>query len=1467
MELILRVRTSAHEPADVVVDVETTHGIDELAYALACHLRLVERSPILTLTRTGRALDPGITFGDSGIVSGDEVTIGCVDRPPVPPAPKRAVSADVLAGPDAGASTTLHPGSYVFGRSPDCDVVLPDPTVSRMHLDVVVSDHWEVTVSPRGDAVNAATVNDCPVDEPLVVGDHDVIALGGTRLAFRRYVRADTERLDHLGQIAFQRTPYRPPVVAERAATELGKIPEPRQGRRFQVLSAIAPLAGGLTFFAFSRQPQFLVMTGISPVVMVANYFEDKRTGRRKFEEESELFEQRVVEWRSELDDLLQAERVDRLRAAPDLADLARRAELRTVDLWARGRGAPDFLQLRVGLGESPSKLTTVVPAGGAEHLRAQVDAALEGTDRLGDTPLTIDLARDGVFGIHGPAELVNGAASSMVVQASCLHSPEDLVIAAAVGPSQPMSDWLKWLPHLRSVSSPLAGDHLATTHEECASLVDRLLEVAEFRISEGSRSPDTRGNVDRRWPWILAVIDTELEPDPANVAKLLDLCPSAGISVLWLAGTAADVPRQAVEVLATEFGIADALIGRIWSTDPGVVDREVEVEQIKSSTADRVARALAPIRDASTASLASAIPRTAPLLDVLEVGSPTAEWVADKWATSRGYGLEFPIGMGANGPLTIDLVEDGPHTLIGGTSGAGKSELMQSIVGALAVNHPPQRLNFLFVDYKGGASSNVFGVLPHTVGYVTNLSAELSLRALTSLRAELNRRMQVMEGKAKDLEEMLELHPADAPPSLVIIVDEFATLVKEVPEFVAGIVDIAQRGRSLGIHLILATQRPSGSVNDNILANTNLRISLRMLDRTESTSVIGSPEAGDIPVPLKGRAYARLGPRTLTAFQSAFCGAPLTTEEVESPILVAAFDRPSASPKAVGTSGPSESDGTHLDAVLAAIGEAAQNLNVPAPRKPWREVLPEVITLISVLQDQRSAPAHESPGRMIAVGMIDAPERQDQAPAIVDLEEGGGWLIFGSGGSGKTTVLRTIAVSAAATARPDQVEIFGFDFASRGLASIAPLPHVVDVATGDDLEAVTRHLATLSAEMQRRRQLLAAANSEHLTAYNEGHDPLSRIIVLIDGFGGFQAQFVSGPSGGQASLAMPLDRWAEVVSDLVVEGRQVGIHVVLTADRRAVVPSRLHSSVSNRLIMRHADSGGYSEHGVPSERAKGLDLAPGRGLWQADSVVQIASVTPDPTGRSQVDAIQRMAAAMEPAEPSPLATAVLPDNLGLGDIGPIPEEDSGPMKFPLGIVDRSRRPAMVDLTWSNFLVVGSARSGRSTTLSTCAAGLARDHSVWGMGPSSSMIDRSLLDEAAFGRADVIAPLIERLTTLHEVGPPKRPIVVLIDDLDTFDDASLNAAWQALDNLDDVRVVASMETRSLVGYTTNPLLQSLRRARRMLFLQPDDPSDVLQGAGVKPPIRPGQRLSPGRGVFISDRVPSIVQVARRVIGD
>src|SRR5690606_35576587 len=313
-----------------------------------------------------------------------------------------------------------------------------------------------------------------------------------------------------------------------------------------------------------------------------------------------------------------------------------------------------------------------------------------------------------------------------------------------------------------------------------------------------------------------------------------------------------------------------------------------------------------------------------------------------------------------------------------------------------------------------GGAGTQVFDRLPHTVGQVTNLSADLAARALTSLRAELHRRMALLEGRAKDLTELLAVAPDAAPPSLVIIVDEFATLVREVPDFVTGIVDIAQRGRSLGIHLVLATQRPTGAVNENILANTNLRISLRMLDQAEPSVGVGVPDAAEIPVPLRGRGVVRLGPRQLVEFQSAYAGAPLVASEVRPPVLVGPFATTDGTTVCVPTGSRAAAVGSQLDAVLDAVAAADRRLGLPPPRRPWREALPATVALADVLRDPLAGQTGEAPGRFVAIGMVDAPERQEQHAAVVDLEAGGGLLVFGSGGAGSTTLLGTIAASIA---------------------------------------------------------------------------------------------------------------------------------------------------------------------------------------------------------------------------------------------------------------------------------------------------------------------------------------------------------------------------------------------------------------------------------------------------------------------
>jgi DNA segregation ATPase FtsK/SpoIIIE, S-DNA-T family len=824
---------------------------------------------------------------------------------------------------------------------------------------------------------------------------------------------------------------------------------------------------------------------------------------------------------------------------------------------------------------------------------------------------------------------------------------------------------------------------------------------------------------------------------------------------------------------------------------------------------------------------------------------------VLERWRTDRPYGLLHPIGIGADGVFKIDLVADGPHALIGGTSGAGKSELLQSMVASMISLYPPTRLNFLFVDYKGGASSTVFQSAPHTVGYVTNLNASLSLRALISLRAELDRRMRLLEGRAKDLPEMMAKYPNEAPPSLVIVVDEFATLVKEIPEFVAGIVDIAQRGRSLGIHLILATQRPSGSVNDNILANTNLRISLRMLDAGESASIIGTSEAADIPVPLRGRGFARLGPRDLFAFQSAYAGAPVQRSNSDNPIVVEAFDlEPTGrSEVAAGKMTEGANANTQLDLLMAAVVEATRQSNYAPSRPPWREVLPEHLELEVVRVDDRAAQCRTDPGRHVVLGLLDEPALQDQSPAIVDLEQGGGLLVVGSGGSGKTTLLRTLAASVTLDAPDGGVVVFGLDFGSRALRSIQSLPTVANVATGDDLEAVTRVIGVLSSELERRRALLADAQAENLTTYlGQGHR-LDRVVVLVDGY----LNLVETMRGG--GYLSSLESWLDAFHKIVTDGRQVGIHTVLTADRRTGIPGLIHSAVSNRVVLRQADDNGYLDNGIPAARYRGVELAPGRAFWNGVELAQIACVASSADGQAQATALGALGGQLRPLE-SALRSSPLPESIALADLSAA----SSPLTTTIGIADVTLQPVTVDLTWNDLVITGPPRSGRSSALATVAAGLAGRHRVITLGTVASPLAKFGIGEGFFGRPEDIAPTLEAAIGVAEAS--NTLTVLCVDDVERFADApELAGVWERVARLERLRLVATVEPKLINGYTSSPLGTRAKNSATILLLQPVDASETLQLTGIKGGVRPGLPLPPGRGLLVADRLPTLVHVA------
>ena len=617
----------------------------------------------------------------------------------------------------------------------------------------------------------------------------------------------------------------------------------------------------------------------------------------------------------------------------------------------------------------------------------------------------------------------------------------------------------------------------------------------------------------------------------------------------------------------------------------------EVLADQVSVAWADRVARAMAPVRDVSRDDANAMIPSVARLLDLIGMPDPSPDDVAGLW-NRFGRTTSAAIGVGADGPFGIDLRSDGPHGLIAGTTGAGKSELLQTLIASLAVVNRPDSMTFVLIDYKGGSAFKDCARLPHTVGMVSDLDGHLTERALASLSAELKRREEILlHAGAKDIEDYWDARRASPGlpplPRLMLVIDEFASLVSELPDFVTGLVGIAQRGRSLGVHLILATQRPAGVVSADIRANTNLRIALRVTDVEESADVIDSRDAAFIAKSTPGRCYVRSGATAPVAVQSARIGGrrpgagPAEETARVIPVPWAGLGRPL--PQAGAAAADDESMVTDLSVLVDAIAGAAAKAGLPEQPSPWLPPLPETITL----DDLPRVPAAADEVPLIPYGLTDLPARQSREPLALDLSRGGHLVIAGAARSGRSTALRTMAGSVAAHTSPADVHIYAIDCGTGAMLPLTELPHCGAVVTRDQTDRVERLLGKLRGEITRRQQLLAAGGFAGLAeqrASAAGQHRLPWMLLLLDWWEGYFAAFEQYDYG----------RLIDTLLQTLREGAAVGLRAVISTDRSALVGQAEHgvrpadAAAADRPVRRHAGGPQGTQHAHPPAAGPG---------------------------------------------------------------------------------------------------------------------------------------------------------------------------------------------------------------------------------------------------------------------------------------
>jgi len=759
------------------------------------------------------------------------------------------------------------------------------------------------------------------------------------------------------GYIGFVRRPPRHVARAEIGPIEIQAVPPvPNPPQPLSWATFLAPIPIGIIMALFFS-PIFAIFAALGPAVALGRWIEGRRRHKRETRDRRQHLDTVAVELDRLIADQLEEVAQVRWAVAPHVAELWRRARHASVRLWERRPGEAGYLCVTVGVG--PAAVMPVL-AGAKPDPEAHQAATVAHRSRA--VPHLLDLAKDHGVGIWGRRPHVVGLARSVVMQLAALQGPADVSIGLLC-PTGRSDDWdfLKWLPHCRT---DLVSDDAAAI----AASLDTSTGTARHGLAT-ARPPALRTELDAERAVIVLVVD-----DPAaDCARLARAAQQADVDLRFVA--LAQTPTTLPSVCTS---LVEAAGTRVRLSTPGGTADDLDLcgVGISLSTAASWARSLAPLRDPEAPELER---RDGGAVSLSAInGVMDQEAVGRRWhqpvATARP---RANIGVGDEGPIAIDLATDGPHALVAGTTGSGKSEFLRTLVMSLASECSPEHLNFVLIDFKGGGAFDVCSELPHVAGLITDLDEHLVARALTSLRAELHRREQLFRDLGVSAFEQAAARAVEPLARLVIVIDEFAALATDYAELMNAIIDLAARGRSLGMHLILATQRPSGVVDQKIRANTNLRLALRVQDTFDSQDVIGVPDAALIDRRRPGRAIMSIGGDRPVPLQTAYCGAPDRRGQrcIAAPFKLFA-DVSSVEP---GASQSTEAVPlTEIRALLDVIEGASAAIRHRA-RPLWADPLPESLDWIDL--GTRVLSSSDQTVDSFALGLTDIPEQQAQLP------------------------------------------------------------------------------------------------------------------------------------------------------------------------------------------------------------------------------------------------------------------------------------------------------------------------------------------------------------------------------------------------------------------------------------------------------------------------------------------------------
>ena len=1372
-------------------------------------------------------LDPRGSLAKSPLIPGAVISVGG-------PGPAgRLLDTDaagrltVFAGPDAGLAVALPPGRHGIARSSRVSVPLRDHDVSRLHAELEVQADGAATVADSGSS-NGTFVDGAMIHRPTRLGPRSVLRIGADELRWApgtaetlRVVRASDGRLDF--NRAFAAAPAVPsvevtmPVAQAAAAGFSGTIAG---------IGALGSVAAAMIF----EQPAMLLGAGIGGIsyLVMSSAEEKQKQEREKTFDEAKRAVEKTIEAQ------ITAEvRVRRL-LAPGPAEIIDMASGVRADLWTRRADSPHGLTLRVGITDQPAAVT----------VRGEPWPGFQ-TPTVRSVPVTVDLRAAGVFGVAGPEPAADDMVRWLLIQLATLRGPDDLRLFMITAGSASRLDWVRWLPHVDAGSGATAPCRIGNTPQT------RTARVEELRGIVAARHADRRGGTPSRpGEEVVVLLDGALTlRELPGMDQVLRDGPAVGVYLICVDRRGMNECRALCEVDAESLKL---------TRSPDETPIKARRAGLEAHTAEYLARMLAPMRDRATLGVAEhAIPNRARLLDLLGMGVPTATDVLARWGDGAGPRTRVVLGVDTRGAAHVDLAAQGPHTMLGGATGAGKSVLLQTLVTSLLLANRPDELNLVLVDFKGGSAFLPFEHCPHVVALIRSTGESAAdvfdeaaaARVLASIRAEVSRRESLLARYEGEIDRYWQRRRsgADLPPlpRLVMIFDEFARVLDTSPDFVRELVNVAAKGRSLGMHLVLATQSLQGKLSPELKNNVSLRISLRQNEPADSTEVLGVPDAATIPGALRGRGMIFCTTdenRTPREFQSGYLGDAPSSGQAQVVVRV-------LEPADLGTPRPvTQSVGggaTDQELAIRAIEEAARQDNLSAPFRPLLPPLPATLTLDDLADRQSSEPSATA----VPFGLADEPELQAQPPEVLDLTGGDRLMVAGGPQSGRTTFARVLIAGLVARFTPDQVHLYVVERQPGGLADLVDLPHCGGVFTPAEPDRIRRLVTWLDQEV-RRRTLSAPAGG-----------PRPHIVVVIDGWEHFEDH--SNPTFVETSLPTML-------RGVIAAGAPLGVHVVAIGGQD-MLNHKLPSLYNRRLLLPFPKEETRRAHlasamaSPPALPGRAIDAASGRHL-------QICHDT-RPAARLVAEA-QQLADETEPAR-LPRRFPALPARIELAELH-LPEPPPTDSWVPLGVAAADQTVVGVDLFEIGphlLLISGPAASGRSSAAATVAHGLHRR----GIGVLVVALPRSPLVALLPDGPDVrmVTGAVIRDGELREAAATfaDRRYAVIVDDVDQVTvlptEQGFNSAPTLLEEITQPAargahglVMTGDAAPVLTGFPS-PLARLINAAMtagtRMLLTPPDRVTALAHRVALEA----DQYFPdpPGRGYLSSGRTPALVQLA------